>query len=228
VIRTALVRRWLPFTATSAALVAWSNAVVPALPQGHGTRALVNLAATAALLAAARRGGMSWTELGTGRRTAASGARWGGAALALTAVGYGAALATPRLRDVLADAAPGESAGTILLRVAVLIPLGTVLCEEVAFRGVLLALALRVSSPRTAVAVVSAVFGLWHVAPAQTSAGATGATIAAAVLVTGVGGLVLGSLRHRSGSLLAPMGIHLGTNDLGLVATLAASRLGPG
>jgi membrane protease YdiL (CAAX protease family) len=174
---------------------------------------------------AARRGGLTWPHLGISRRTAASGVRWGAAALALTAVGYAAALAIPRLRNVLAEAAPGETAGTVLLRAAVLIPLGTVLCEELAFRGVLLALALRMSSPRVAVAVVSAVFGLWHIAPARASDGAGSPAVAGTVLSTALGGLVLGWLRLRSGSLLAPMGLHLGTNGVGLVAAVRAARL---
>jgi membrane protease YdiL (CAAX protease family) len=228
VTRSRRIRPWLPLVATSTALLAWSNVVVPALPPGHATRALANVAATAALVTAARRGGLTWPDLGISRRTAASGARWGAAALAGTAVMYAAALAVPRLREALAEAGHGEPAATVVLRAALLIPLGTVLCEELAFRGVLLALALRMSSPRVAVAVVSAVFGLWHIAPAQTSDGAGGPAVAAAVLSTAVGGLVLGHLRLRSGSLLAPMGLHLGTNGVGLVATLAASRLGAG
>lgn len=220
------LRPWLPLAATSAAVLAWSNGVVPALPPGPAVRAAANVAASAVLVVAARRGGLTWAEMGISRRTAASGTLWGGAALAVAVVGYGAALAIPPLRDVLAAAAPGESAGTVLLRVTVLIPIGTVLCEELAFRGVLLALALRAFSPRIAVAVVSAVFGLWHVASAQAPGGTTGpSAVAGVVLATAVGGLVLGWLRHRSGSLLAPVGLHLGTNSVGLAATLAASRL---
>ncbi len=127
----------------------------------------------------------------------------------------------PASRAALAGAGAGLSVGEVVLRAGVLIPLGTVLCEEVAFRGVLHALALRVLRPGPAVGVGSIVFALWHVRPAE------GAPSAGVLVVTAVGGLVLGALRHRTGSLLAPAGLHLGTNAAGLVAAAVAARLPP-
>jgi membrane protease YdiL (CAAX protease family) len=232
--RARRVLRWLPLAATSTALLTWSNVVVPALPPQPVLRGAANLAATAVLLGAARRGGLTWAELGLGRRTAGSGARWGGVALVVATVGYGSALAVPALRELLAGTSAGEPAGTVLLRIAVLVPFGTVLCEEVAFRGVLLALAQRQAATRTAVAIVSAVFGLWHVASARSPFGSTGpstdgvATVVAVVALTTVGGLLFCWLRLRSGSLLAPMGLHLGTNGVGLAAAAVAHRLAGG
>ena len=38
------------------------------------------------------------------------------------------------------------------------------------------------------------------------------------LVVTVLGGFALGWLRHRTGSVLAPIGLHLGTNAVGLVA----------
>jgi hypothetical protein len=60
----------------------------------------------------------------------------GGAASVLVGAGYAVALALPAVRPLLADArvagaGAGEIAGTGFVR----IPLGTVLWEEVAFRG---------------------------------------------------------------------------------------------
>ena len=228
------VRPWLPLAATSAALLTWRNVVVPALPPVPAVRAAANLAATAVLLVAARRGGMTWRLLGLSRGDAGAGARWGGAAFTVVAVGYGVALAVPALRDVLAGAAPDEAIGTTVLRVVLLVPVGTVLCEEFAFRAVLHGLALRVLPPGTAVGVVSAVFGLWHVGSASVPPGSPGSPtgevvpVIGVVLGTALGGLVFGWLRHRSGSLLAPIGLHLGTNGLGLLASTAAARLTAG
>lgn len=221
--RAETLRRWLPVTATSAALLTWSTVVVPSLPPEPIGRAAANVAAAAVLVTVVRRGGVTWSELGLDRGAAGAGARWGGAALALTAAGYGVALAVPPLRELLAGAASGEPAGTILLRVAVLVPLGTVLSEELAFRGVLLALAGRVLPPRSAVALGAAVFGLWHIRSAQVPG--SGAGVIGVVVLTTIGGLLFGWLRHRSGSLLAPMGLHLGINGAGLAATAAAARL---
>jgi membrane protease YdiL (CAAX protease family) len=47
------------------------------------------------------------------------------------------------------------------------------------------------------------------------------------LVVTAVGGVLLGVLRERTGSVLAPMGLHLGTNAAGLVAAAVAARLPP-
>ncbi|MGY1696615.1 CPBP family intramembrane glutamic endopeptidase [Geodermatophilus sp. SYSU D00814] len=217
-------------------LLLWNNVVVPALPGDTGTYVAVNLAAAGVLLATARLTGSSWADLGLARRDVPAGLRWGGAALALVAAGYAAVLALPPTRPLLADARvagldPAELAGDVLLR----IPLGTVLWEEIAFRGVLLAVLLRVLPLRAATAVAAGVFGLWHVRPTLSGLAANDlvdgplATAAAVALVcagTAVAGVLFTWLRLRSGSLLAPVLLHLATNTLGSLAALAAHRLG--
>lgn len=211
--------RWWPVLGTSAALLAWSNLVVPTLPSVTAVRAPVSVAATALLLAAARAAGLRAADLGLARGTWRRGARWGGVAFAVVTAGYLVVLTVPAGRAALAD--PGlaaMSAGELLVRALVVIPLATVLFEELAFRGVLLAVALRHRSARAAVVVTSAVFGLWHVRTALEDGGPA----AGPVVVTGLGGVVLAVLRLRSGSLLAPMGLHLGTNGVGLVAAAVA------
>ncbi|SNT59335.1 CAAX protease self-immunity [Asanoa hainanensis] len=76
-------------------------------------------------------------------------------------------------------------------------------------------------------------FGLWHVLPSLglgrnnqivgsvygTAAGL--ALTASAVLATVLAGVVLALLRRRSGSLLAPIGLHWATNALGYLAGAA-------
>ncbi|RBY83918.1 CPBP family intramembrane metalloprotease [Geodermatophilus sp. TF02-6] len=210
--------------------MAWSNLVVPALSLTPGVRTGANLAAAVALVAAARAGGLSWTELGLGRRTWRAGIRWGGAALAAITAGYGVLLAVPALRPLLVDPrVEGTAAGQLAVRALLLIPLGTVVPEEVAFRGVLLALTSRLLAPGRALALTSAVFGLWHLASARLPPVAEGfpllgiASVAAVVAVTAAGGWVFGWLRQRSGSLLAPIGAHLGSNGLGLLAAWVAT-----
>ena len=42
--------------------------------------------------------------------------------------------------------------------------------------------------------------------------------VAVALVALALGGFALGWLRHRTGSVLAPIGLHLGTNAVGLVA----------
>ena len=213
-------------------LVAWNNGLGGLLP---GPYAAVNAAATAALLLVAWGAGLSWRELGLAPARLADGARWGGAAAAGVAAGLGVALLADGLRPLLVDARvvalPAEE---VAHRALVRIPLGTVLWEEVAFRGVLLAALLRVLPPGRAVAVSAAVFGVWHVRPAlgavaandlADGAAATALLVLAGCVATAVAGVLFGWLRLRSGSLLAPVLLHLATNVGGLLAAVAAARL---
>jgi membrane protease YdiL (CAAX protease family) len=111
----------------------------------------------------------------------------------------------------------------LLARAALFTPVGTVLAEEVAFRSVLFAVAARAPDPRAARAAGAVVFGVWHLwAALQGRRPARGA--AGAVVFTTAAGLLLDSLRRRSGSLLAPVGLHLGANSGGLVAVATAAR----
>jgi membrane protease YdiL (CAAX protease family) len=217
-------------------LAAWNNLLAPRLsPAGYTA---VNATATAALVAAARAAGLSWPELGLDPRRLAAGARSGAVLAAPLAVGYGAGLALPPVRPLLGDArVAGLSGRRIAADVLVRIPVGTVLWEEVAFRGVLQAALGRLVRPRTGTAPAAALFGLWHVAPTLAAlqakdpaasprtrwfAGLVGCTGTAAV------GALFSSLRRRSGSLAAPAVLHLAANTLGLLAAAAAHRLGRG
>ncbi|MGV9774348.1 CPBP family intramembrane glutamic endopeptidase, partial [Streptosporangium sp. NPDC003464] len=126
---------------------------------------LTSAAATCALLTLARRSGLSWSELGFHRRS--RGLRIGGA-LALAVAGvYGVGITVPATRRFFRDErALSLSRARVLEEALLQVPVGTVLLEEVGFRGVLHALLARSHGPRTAVAVSSVLFGLWHVLPA--------------------------------------------------------------
>ncbi len=191
----------------------------------------VNLAAAAALLAAGRVQGLRWRELGVGRAEVAAGLRLALPVAVAVALGLATAQAVPRLRPWLADQ---RVAGTSRTRLAydtlVRIPLGTIVLEEVAFRGVLFAALARTSVP-AAVAGSSIAFGFWHITPTlallranrvDTSPASRLAGIAAAVVVTTIGGALLCLLRIASSGLVAPAIAHTATNTFG---TLAAYRV---
>jgi membrane protease YdiL (CAAX protease family) len=202
---------------------------VPGYP---GSSVAANLAATGALLAAARTEGLSWGDVGFARHRLGAGARWGGACFALVAAGYAAALAVPGLRPLLTDGrVAGLNGGAIAHQVLVRIPLGTVLWEEVACRGVLLAALTRLVSTRAATAMAAVVLGIWHVRPTLSAVAANdlpggpvsqAVAVVLGVLFTGVAGLLFAWLRLRSGSLAAPILLHLATNTLGTLAAYAA------
>lgn len=222
------VRRLTPLVVIALGLLAWSNLLVPALPTDPVLRAVVNVAGVAGLLTLARLGGLSWHELGFGRSSWGAGARWGTAALGVVVVGYAAVLAVaPSV--LMNPQVAASSPQALLLRGLVLIPVGTVLAEEIAFRGVLHAPAVRVLSVRAAVLVTSVVFGLWHLVtalgPSATPLTVGWASVATVLGVTAAGGVAFAWLRHRTGSLLAPIGLHLGTNAVGLVAAAVALRM---
>ncbi|UOY02411.1 CPBP family intramembrane glutamic endopeptidase [Blastococcus sp. PRF04-17] len=223
--------RLVPFTvATAGVLAVWNNAVAQRLP----SYVLGNAVATAALLTAARRAGLSWDELGLGRPALRRGLRWGAAPGALVGAGYATALAVPALRPLLRDARVAGLVGAeVASRALVRIPVGTVLWEEVAFRGVLLAALDRLLGPRTAVGASSALFGVWHIRPAAEGLRANGlvrgpvgtaVAVGSACLGTAAAGVLFAELRRRSGSLVAPALLHGAANVLGLLAAVRASR----
>jgi uncharacterized protein len=217
-------------------LGAWNNVVVTRVPGYPDSYVPVNVAATALVLLAARAVGIPWREMGLDPRRALAGLRWGGLCGAVVAVGYTAGLAVPALRPLLADARlAGAGSGEVAYQALVRIPVGTVAWEEAAFRGVLLAALARILPLRTAVGVSAGVFGLWHVRPTLSAAAANDLAdgwpgLAAAVLLgclaTAAAGLLFAWLRLRSGSLLAPVLLHLATNSLGVLAAVAAHRVG--
>jgi membrane protease YdiL (CAAX protease family) len=217
-------------------LLLCNNVVVPRVPDIPGAYVEVNAAAAVALLGTARATGLSWAELGLSRSALPAGLRWGGAAAGLVAAGCAVALAVPALRPLVTDArVAGMDGGQLVTQVLVTVPLGTVLWEEVAFRGVLLAALTRVLPVRRAVQVAAGVFGIWHVRPTLSGLAANdlaeGSWARAGVVVlvcaaTAVAGLVFSWLRLRSGSLLAPALLHLATNALGSVTAAAAGALG--
>lgn len=209
-----------------------ANLLVDAAVPGAHLAAGLGLAAC--LAAIARAGGLAAADLGLARSTWDTGLRWGAAAAALVGAGYALAWLAPGVRQALpeGDGAPGRVALTVL----VVIPLGTVLPEEFAFRGLLLPLLARGRGMTAATWLSSGLFGLWHVLPslgggaanaaiAGTVGGDTAGTVArviATVCFTSLAGVVLCWLRLRSGSLVAPLLAHWTVNGLGVIVILLA------
>jgi len=192
-------------------------------------------AGAAGLLALGRWAGLSWAELGLGRGTWGRGLRWALAAIGVVAVVFAAGAALPLTRSAFRDTRYDFGWGHALLTAFVLIPVGTVLFEEVAFRGVLWGLLRRRHGTAVATGVSSALFGLWHMLPslglaqADQAIGSTlgrgssgqAVSVLGTVLFTALAGVVFCELRRRSGSLLAPAGLHWATNALGVLAATA-------
>lgn len=182
------------------------------------------------LLMVARRAGLSWDDLGMTRRAWRKGALYASIIVALVALVYVLGAALPVTRSAFLDVRYHMGISSALITALVLIPLGTVLLEEIAFRGVLFGLFRRIHG-RWAAVLSSGVFGVWHILPslgltkANSAVGATLGSgggpqlvaIMGAVVFTIIAGLLFCELRRRSGSLLAAAGLHWATNGLGVL-----------
>jgi membrane protease YdiL (CAAX protease family) len=196
---------------------------------------VVGPACAVLLLGFARLAGLDWADLGLGPGTWRRGLIWGGVEIGVVALVIAVGAALPLTRNAFHDTRYRAGWGHDLLIAFVLIPLGTVVLEEVAFRGVLWGLLRRVRGTVTATVGSSALFGLWHVLPslglstnneaigsvAGGGKGAQAITVAATVVFTGLAGVVFCELRRRSGSLLAPAALHWATNALSVLASAA-------
>jgi uncharacterized protein len=187
------------------------------------------------LLLVARAAGLSWAELGLGRAAVARGVWWGAAVAGLVTACYLVAVAVPSARRFLMDTRYRVGPGSALYMAFVAVPLGTVVFEEVAFRGVLWSLLESEHGGMWATAVSSSLFGLWHVLPALDHArtnpalmGGSGArrrtamAVLGTVLVTTAAGVLLAELRRRTGSLLPPVLVHWAANGFGVLAAARA------
>ncbi|MET9871524.1 CPBP family intramembrane glutamic endopeptidase [Streptomyces sp. NPDC006386] len=221
------------------AVLAAVNLLTNWLLRGQVAYVVVCVAATGVLLLLARWDGLTLADLGLDAAGVRRGLRWvplltGAVLLVLVLL-----LAVPAGQDVFRDArAVGLSLGQVLWRALVRVPLGTVLLEETAFRGVLWAMIRRRRGTGWATVVSSLLFGLWHLMPSRGlnrsnaavgevfgggSAGVAPAVTAAIVAMIAAGA-VLCELRRRSGSLLAPAALHWAVNGFGYAFTWAANR----
>jgi membrane protease YdiL (CAAX protease family) len=203
-----------------------------AVPGGH---LAVGLGLVACLVAIARGQGLTAADLGLARSTWPAGLRWGAVAAALVGTVYALAYVTGPVREALPDGEGGLGRAA-LWTVLVVIPLGTVLPEEFAFRGLLLALLGRRYGMLAGALLSSGLFGLWHVVPSlgggmanATMASVVGADTAgmvvrvvATVCFMSLAGVVLCGLRLRSRSLVAPVLAHWTVNGLGVIVAALA------
>ena len=188
----------------------------------HGDWDIIfNIGLAVVIVAIAAASGTTADELGLRRADTRSGLVLGGAAFAdISAVIVAAALVAPDA-SVFADDRADVSVGALLLKVLIVIPLATVVLEELAFRGLLLALFQRITSTRCAVIAGSALFGVWHIPGAWNS---SVAGIAGTVIGTTAAGIVFCWLRLRSRSLIAPALAHMATNSVAFTVAWFVAR----
>lgn len=224
---------------TVAALAAYNVARGTVIPASAHLAA--SLAMTGAVALIASWAHLSRRELGLETDRLGAGLRWGGGAFLVILVVIGGATMLaglmPAASDALTDTRVQFPFADLLYETLVNTPFGTVVLEELAFRGVLLGLFRRRTSTPRAVLWSSLLFGCWHILPSISTAtgnrqladvAATSAGLAVVVLgniaSTSIAGAVFCSLRLRSHSLLAPALAHLGTNDISFTTAWLANR----
>ena len=208
----------------------------------HFTTPLANIAvvpaAAVVLLLLVRARGLDWSELGLGREHWRSGAGYALAAigLVLTVIAVGALL--PWTRPMFLNDRYATVSGAVVASM-IIIPLQTVIPEELAFRGVLHGTLDRAWGFRGVATAGSLLFGLWHIASSLgLTSGNVGFTrilgggvfgmlagVVGAVLATAAAGFVFTWLRRRSGSLIAPIALHWSLNGIGAVAAALVWQL---
>jgi membrane protease YdiL (CAAX protease family) len=190
------------------------------------------------LVAWLRANGLGWAELGLGREHWKSGAAYAAGAIAsvMAVIAVGALL--PLTRPMFMNQHYATISGALMASM-IIIPLQTVIPEELAFRGVLHGALNRAWGFRGVALAGSLLFGMWHIA---TSLGLTSsnvgftrifgggvvgmlAGVVLAVVATAAAGFVFSWLRRRSGSLLAPIALHWSLNGLGALAAALVWQL---
>lgn len=188
-------------------------------------------AAAVGLVALVRARGLDWAELGLGREHWKAGLGYALGAVAVVASAIAVGVLLPAIRPMFMNNRYATVSGALVASM-VIIPLQTVIPEELAFRGVLHGALSRAWGFRGVALAGSLLFGLWHVA---TSLGLTSnnvgfarlfgggvvgmfAGVTIAVAATGAAGFIFSWLRRRSGSLIAPIALHWSLNGLGALA----------
>jgi membrane protease YdiL (CAAX protease family) len=190
------------------------------------------IATTVCLVYIAWQHDLSWTELGLGRSSWLTGLLWAGAIVLVIGAVIGIAGGIPWFHKFFADERHADADGLQTTRKVLLdIPLGTVLIEEFAFRGVLLGLMVQQWSVLWAVVGTSVLFGLWHILPAlemheshQEATGHKLVTVGSTVLFTGLSGVGFALLRLWTGSLFPPAALHWAANGTGIVVGFFVNR----
>jgi membrane protease YdiL (CAAX protease family) len=231
----------------AAFLVVWGNAQPPligasaVLPGGSWAYVVAGIGLGVVALAVAYRGRLDAGALGLSRAHLTRGLAVGalaGSSLALLSIMVMQLAPALTGLPILYEPLYRVSGAELAAHIAVFLPLGVVLPEEMAFRGTLFGL-LRPMGTRAAIVGSAATFALWHSAVAVVTVGDTTMTppspwfvpaVGGALVAVFVGGVALATLRLILRSLGASIAAHWTFNALllvGLWATQPDLRLAP-
>ena len=188
-----------------------------------------NLTVLGVALLLARGAGTTWDAMGMSADRLRRGAGVGGLIGIVIVALFFAAVMLPAAREAFRDDRIIDgSIGLSLYHALIRVPIGTALYEEVLFRGIVFGMLARRTSPLVAALWSSLLFGVWHVLPALDAIetnpigdafGGSWEPVVAAVISTFVAGMVFVWIRLYSGSILAPIIVHVASNSTAIVAS---------
>lgn len=166
--------------------------------------------------------GLNLDDIGLSRSRLGSGIRYAAVAIAIIAVVFLAIYLINQ--NIFRDPRYKQHLNVALTSAFLILPLQTVLFEELAFRGLMPSLVKSLGGSLVITILVSAlVFGLWHIATAPKGQllgnphVANLLVVSLVFLATSAGGAALYWLRYKSGSLVAPIAVHWFVNGLAIV-----------
>jgi len=219
-VRASMMRLLVALVGTLAVLGVWNLLLRPAVADRYHMPFGLVVAAVVVLLGLWAGLGASGIGLDPGRL--GCGLRWGAIAAGVVTIVVLVGVLLPTTHGSFDVPRAHVNLRDLALQVLVVIPLRTVLVEELAFRGTLLGLLLDLLPRWWAVASCSVLFGLWHLGGVVTTTTGGAAHVAlvgfGTVAATAAAGVALCWLRLRSQSLAAPLLAHLATDTMPLVA----------
>jgi membrane protease YdiL (CAAX protease family) len=136
--------------------------------------------------------------------------------------------------DAFLDDRYNQSIGSALIAALVILPIRTVILEELLFRGFLWGILAKQKTELFATLVSSLLFGLWHVLPSRNigdkAFSGVDLTISEPLVIIGIvfatflAGVVFSELRRRTRSLLPAIAAHWAINATGILLAALAWR----
>jgi len=214
-------------------LVIWGNAMHPLfgptarLPGGSWAFVISGTAVIVVSLLAVRAYGLGPSDLGLVAGRAPHGAAIGALVGAIALVGVGIVRLAPLVigQTVVYGPLSGVSSETLARHLALFLPFGAVLPEEIAFRGTLLGALARRHGTGAGMIGSAVAFALWHGTVIGATIGDTSLAsspwsipaMAGALVVVFGGGLLFAALRLRTGTLISTIVAHWMFNAVVLV-----------
>lgn len=174
------------------------------------------------LLSVFKLGGLTLADIGLDKSKVGSGFKYAAIAIVIILLAFLVAFLVQK--SLFKDSRYEQSLRNAITASLFVVPLKTVLFEELAFRGIMPALLKDLGSSSWIILLVSSIsFGLWHILTAPVTTSITSGKhshlliVGAVFVATCVAGAVFYYLRQQSGSLIAPIAVHWFINGTAII-----------